>query len=274
MGDPRLHARLSLDYADSPKIDALSDKAFRAHIKMILWSRRLTTDGRIPAKFVRNFGTIRVINELLSNDEIAPSLIKIGEDYWLHDFLEHQSSKAEIQSIIEKNRVNGAKGGLAKAKRVASESLQNPTLAKPWPKDKDKDKETTTDVVVKTLNAELDILPSATFDDFWAQWPRKESKPSAVKAWDRAVRRTPPDQIVAAARAYSDNPNRPEKQFIPHPATWLNGDRWADELRGPDARSQPRSNMDGHRDTMLMLRERDEQQERDRTQNNRLEIQA
>ena len=34
---------------------------------------------------------------------------------------------------------------------------------------------------------------------------------------------------VYAAKQYADT----DKQFIPHPATWLNGERWLDEPEAP-----------------------------------------
>lgn len=81
-------------------------------------------------------------------------------------------------------------------------------------------------------------ISGPTFDDFWAVWPRKESKKAAEAAWGRAVKRAAPQVIVDAARAYAASPYRPEKQFVPHGATWLNGDRWNDpapEARGGSA---------------------------------------
>lgn len=77
------------------------------------------------------------------------------------------------------------------------------------------------------------VIVGPTFEDFWAVWPRKDSKKSAEAAWGRAVKRQDPETIIAAARAYASSPYRPEKQFVPHGATWLNGDRWNDPLPEP-----------------------------------------
>ena len=48
-GDRRVWARLTVDFADSPKVAGLSDAAFRTLVEMILWSRKVMTDGVIPA---------------------------------------------------------------------------------------------------------------------------------------------------------------------------------------------------------------------------------
>jgi len=66
------------------------------------------------------------------------------------------------------------------------------------------------------------------FAEFWAAYPRKTAKDDARKAWQKAVRRAPPAEIIAGlARATFDRREFP--RFVPHPATWLNGGRWQDE---------------------------------------------
>ena len=121
-----LFARLSLDYADHPKIQCLSDAAFRAHVEMILYARRYETDGRIPKRFAKRFGS-EALTELLTNDEANPSLDE-GEagDYWLYGFADMQETRDEIETRRLVNAENGRRGGLARkriAKRVASKSL-------------------------------------------------------------------------------------------------------------------------------------------------------
>ncbi|MFC5791985.1 hypothetical protein EDM22_12295 [Agromyces tardus] len=74
------------------------------------------------------------------------------------------------------------------------------------------------------------------FDEFYAIWPKKVNKPAARRAWDKAVTKCPAEEILAAAVAYRDNPGLPEEQFIPYPATWLNGERWNDDL--PESATQ------------------------------------
>lgn len=109
--EARLYAKLTLDFADSHKVAPLSDGAFRALVRMILWSRRMLTDGRIPGPMARVFAKPKQLAELTSNDPVNPSLRVDGDDYWIHDFLEHQSSKAQVEAMQEASRLNGSKGG-------------------------------------------------------------------------------------------------------------------------------------------------------------------
>lgn len=82
-----------------------------------------------------------------------------------------------------------------------------------------------------STDSEPDALPGlepATFDDFWAVYPRREARRTAETAWRAAVKRASPDVIVAGARRYAEDPNLPPLGYRPHPATWLRGDRWSD----------------------------------------------
>jgi hypothetical protein len=36
------------------------------------------------------------------------------------------------------------------------------------------------------------------------------------------------DDVIEGARRFGNDPNLPDEQFIPHPSTWLNQDRWID----------------------------------------------
>lgn len=72
-----------------------------------------------------------------------------------------------------------------------------------------------------------DSASAAEFDEFWALYPRKVNKAKARTAFARALKRADLSVILAALREQSKGWTDP--QFVPHPTTWLNGDRWADE---------------------------------------------
>jgi hypothetical protein len=70
--DDRLFARFAIEFPDSPKIKPLSDKAFRAWVEMVCWSRRHMTDGFIAEQAFGTFGSPSARRELMSNDPTAP----------------------------------------------------------------------------------------------------------------------------------------------------------------------------------------------------------
>jgi hypothetical protein len=76
----------------------------------------------------------------------------------------------------------------------------------------------------------VDIDSDPNFVAFWEAYPRKTDKGHARKAWLKALRnRVPPELLTAAAMAFREDPNRPRQiQYVPHPTTWLNGERYND----------------------------------------------
>lgn len=70
--------------------------------------------------------------------------------------------------------------------------------------------------------------PVPTFDDFWVAYPRKVDKGHARNAWKGASKKADPATIVAGASRLAADPNLPAEKYIPHPGTWLNGERWDD----------------------------------------------
>jgi hypothetical protein len=71
------------------------------------------------------------------------------------------------------------------------------------------------------------------FDEFWKVFPKKAGKPSAIKAWQKAVRKTDPGKIIAAARVYAGTEGV-QRGFIKFPQGWLNEERFNDpDLQPP-----------------------------------------
>lgn len=69
------------------------------------------------------------------------------------------------------------------------------------------------------------------FEDFWAVWPKREAKKDARRAWDK-LSTASRSAALAALPAHVARWRREgrARNHIPHPATWLNGERWEDEL--------------------------------------------
>ncbi len=67
------------------------------------------------------------------------------------------------------------------------------------------------------------------FDEFYKVYPKKVAKEQAIKAWKKIK---PNDELFdkiiksIKSQGLADR----DKQFVPNPATWLNGKRWEDEV--------------------------------------------
>jgi hypothetical protein len=68
------------------------------------------------------------------------------------------------------------------------------------------------------------------FTSFYAAYPRKIAVGHARKAFFRAAKTYDPTLIVLAAEQFALATAQTEKRFIPHPTTWLNGERYLDDV--------------------------------------------
>lgn len=69
------------------------------------------------------------------------------------------------------------------------------------------------------------------FEDFWSAYPRKVGKGAARKVWDKIRPTQELIQTILDAIQLQRQSQQWQKdggQFIPHPATWLNQERWMD----------------------------------------------
>ncbi len=67
-----------------------------------------------------------------------------------------------------------------------------------------------------------------SFDEFWQKYPLKVGKGAARKSYLKATKKTSHEKIMDGLSRYDPDPN-----FICHPSTWLNQERWDDEHDSP-----------------------------------------
>lgn len=80
----------------------------------------------------------------------------------------------------------------------------------------------------KVKENKLKNLNSAEFLEFWQTYPRKTGKQAAADALAKALESITASDLLEAVKSYAKDPNLPELQYVPHPATWLNQRRWED----------------------------------------------
>lgn len=89
-------------------------------------------------------------------------------------------------------------------------------------------------IVRESKKKEPPISPKgdAGFDQFWQAYPRREAKVKALSSWKKLKPSTVLlTTILTAIERMKVSPGwqKDEGQFIPLPASWLNGRRWEDE---------------------------------------------
>jgi hypothetical protein len=69
------------------------------------------------------------------------------------------------------------------------------------------------------------------FESFWNAYPRRLAKKDAERAW-RKIRPAEQLDVIVALKQHIEMWKRKgtEKEYIPYPASWLNGERWKDEI--------------------------------------------
>lgn len=86
------------------------------------------------------------------------------------------------------------------------------------------------------------------FADFWRAYPRRIARKYAENAWKK-INPAEHKKILAAIQAHrkSDDWRRDGGKWIPYPASWLNGERWHDELEADLSMGQCSWNINGNR---------------------------
>lgn len=83
---------------------------------------------------------------------------------------------------------------------------------------------------LKSTKEKSALSTGRNFDKLWSVYPRHEGKQAALKAFEKI---DPDDELlermINAITAQKKSAQWSDPQFIPHPATWLNGHRWEDE---------------------------------------------
>lgn len=85
-------------FPDHPKVIGLSDLAFRLHIRGLCYSGKYLTDGFVPYQAVSGMlsdkeSTAKPSDEL----EEVGLWIRVEKGFQIHDYLAHQTSKAQVE---------------------------------------------------------------------------------------------------------------------------------------------------------------------------------
>lgn len=75
--------------------------------------------------------------------------------------------------------------------------------------------------------------PRGKFDRWYALYPRKQAKDAAKRAFAKALKRVDFDHLLERTAVFAEIWSavpKAEKKWIPHPATWLNGGCWDDDM--------------------------------------------
>lgn len=186
------------------------------------WSSGQLTDGHVPAYMVEDLGGSKRLASVL----VTCGLWEESQDgYQFHDWNDWQQTREQVEkkrsdARERMARLRGSSGEVRANTRVTSGEVRDefatPIPSLPIPTHKDS-------------SAAADSI-AADFENWYAIYPKKVAKPAAMKAYRAARKKTAEADLLAGAsvmaRAYAT-----DKTYCPNPATWLNQERWADEVQ-------------------------------------------
>jgi hypothetical protein len=186
------------------------------------------TEEVLVRSFMRNDGLLKSPNMAKAAIKAAQAVMSAAIREALAVELDRviETLPEPAQEVIRKGLPKGFGKGSAKGSAKGSGKGYRTTTTTPAP----------TPAPSNPLgHADARPLEPDRFEEFYAIYPRKVKPDAARKAWKSALNRATAEQIIEGARRLAADPNLPEKQFIPHPSSWLNAGSWDDEPLPPRA---------------------------------------
>lgn len=200
--------------------------------KMAAFEMGYSTDSVMSLldRFDNKYGIIRYnekTKEIAIKNYLKHSVVFGGKP--VHDLLVKESQSVKEKSLLGFIRDAALSSDvqtvvdLAQSFPVAENESYHESVDDSYPKQKQKQKQ----------NIPADKSAADGFDEFWAAYPRKTAKPKAQAAFNKihpcSAMLT---QMLEAIGAQKLTPQwlKDGGQYIPHPATWLNQERWLDDI--------------------------------------------
>ena len=145
---------------------------------------------------------------------------EIQGDYLVHPRLEKEKLKQEEYRL--KKSIAGKIG----MEKRWSESGNNHNTVKEVLITKNNSSSSTSSSIAHSSD-----IYTSSFKKFWENYPRKVGKKKAMQAWNKIKQDDGSiERILEALKEQKETKQWQSNRFIPHPSTWLNQERWNDEL--------------------------------------------
>lgn len=231
------------DFYDHPKSIGLSDAATALWVRAGSYSAAKLLDGLVPEHVLSSLSR--------SSEEAAEELVARGlwrrsrQGFRFHQWDQRNLTRARVDSDREyererkrRQRETASQNGKAQlGDGLVPAEVPAEVPAGHHPESRAGPGGSVSVSVSTSVSKKTSPSASPTASDhpefarFWAAYPRKVGKPNGRKAWAKAIKGgADPAAIITAAERFAGQcaRKRTETRFIPHPATWLNDERWAD----------------------------------------------
>lgn len=92
-------------------------------------------------------------------------------------------------------------------------------------------------------NNNITLKEHERFEDWWNLYDKKKARPAAVKSFDKVIQKYEYEIIEAGTKEFLKTVT--SKQYQPYPATFLNQERFLDEIDTPGKETKSESTSDG-----------------------------
>lgn len=221
-------------FPDHPKTLVLSLAAQGLWLVGLCYANRLMTDGHVPSALLRRIGDQAAWPA--AEELVAVGLWSETATGWeIHDYLEYQRSRAQIENLSETRAEAGRRGGKANRRQTGSNgqanAKQTESKSEANPKQKrreeirEEEKRTNTGAAAQSSDA----VP-AGFETFWAMYPNRVEKKAAVAEWRRLAPDAGLQQAIVSAVEAQARGRKWREGFVKAPHRWLKDRNWEDEV--------------------------------------------
>jgi hypothetical protein len=236
----------------NPKVVRAGNGAFGALIRLGAYCNAQLTNGFVTDEIVRMVASSRELEKMLDANMLHP----VDGGYQIHDYLEYQASKEQVQADRQaiKERVKRHRNGVTapvttavtnayqqRDRNAVGNTVGNSPLSSPIQSYPILSEETQTPIAASPLVL-VPTVRAARFDlgAIYAEYPRKVGKAKGVKALERQIK-TAEDfdramQGVIAFAVAMKSEGRPVDK-IPYFSTWVNEEQWRDYAELPAGQS-------------------------------------
>lgn len=161
--------------------------------------------------------------------QIREKLIEVGKLWEAEGRLFNKRAEKQITSEEKEHDLlveSGTKGGLKTAENKYNDNSNNDIAGNALPQVEQHTRSQ------KPYPKEEDI--SVDFLEWWKASPKRIGRGQAVKAYRLARKKADAPALLAAIKVYAATVVDADQKYTASPATWLNGERWLDEIPAPE----------------------------------------
>ncbi len=103
------------EFPDHKKVASLSNDAFCLHVTAMCWVAKWQTDGKLPSKLLGKLGWRCQDPASAAAELVMANVWETTPEGWeIHDFLEYNPSKAQVEELAETRSTAGKAGAMAR----------------------------------------------------------------------------------------------------------------------------------------------------------------